>query len=152
MQTKQMVIIGVIVLAAGVGGFFVGKSTVTAAQSTRFAQFGAGMTGGQRPGGAQNAGTRGATGARFRPVTGDIIESSTDSITVKLTDGSSKIVLFSDETNINKAQEASSADLQVGEKVMVTGQDNSDGSVTAQNIQLNPVFRGQTELTPAPTR
>ncbi|MBP6994291.1 hypothetical protein KBB12_03550 [Candidatus Woesebacteria bacterium] len=152
MRTKQMIVIGVVAVVVGAGGFFVGRYTVTNAQSTRAGQFGAGATGNPRIGGFQGAGTRGAGGVRFRPVSGDIIESSTDSITVKLTDGSSKIVLFSDTTNINKAQAATPADLQVGEKVMVTGQDNSDGSVTAQNIQLNPVFRGQPESTPVPTQ
>ena len=74
--------------------------------------------------------------------------SGDDSVTVKLMDGTSKIVLFSDKTEINKAQQAQTADLKVGEKVMVMGQENSDGSVTAQNIQLNPVFRGQMEISP----
>lgn len=57
-------------------------------------------------------------------------------------DGSSKIVLFSDKTEINKAAEATKEDLKVGEKVAVFGTENSDGSVTAQNIQLNPQLRG----------
>lgn len=43
---------------------------------------------------------------------------------------------------MNKAVDATKEDLQVGEKVMAIGQENSDGSITAQTIQLNPVFRG----------
>lgn len=78
----------------------------------------------------------------FRPVNGEIIENSESSITVKLPDGSSKIVLISEKTTINKAREGSKADLKNGEKVMVFGQENPDGSITAQNIQLNPnLFR-----------
>jgi hypothetical protein len=151
MQTKQMIVVGAIVVMVGVGGFLVGKSTATAT-SSRFPQYGTGMPGGQRNGTGQGTNTRSNTMMRYRPVNGEIIESGDDSVTVKLMDGTSKIVLFSDKTEINKAQQAQTADLKVGEKVMVMGQENSDGSVTAQNIQLNPVFRGQMGLTATPTQ
>lgn len=102
---------------------------------------------GQRSFGA-GAGGRGGQG-QFRgnrPVAGDIIKSDTTSITVKLQDGSSKIVLVSDKTQINKASAATRADLNVGEKVAVFGQENPDGSVTAQNVQLNPTLGGIKEM------
>lgn len=144
MQTKQMIIVGAIVVVVGVGGFLVGKSTATAT-SSRFPQFAPGMAGVPRNGTGRGTNTRSNNMMRYRPVNGEIIESGDDSVIVKLMDGTSKIVLFSDKTEINKAQQAEPADLKVGEKVMVVGQENSDGSVTAQNIQLNPVFRGQME-------
>jgi len=150
MQTKQLIVVGVMLVVVGVGGFLVGKSTATTT-SSRFPQYGTGMAGGQRNGTGQGTNTRNNM-MRYRPVNGEIIESGDDSVTVKLTDGTSKIVLFSDKTEINKAQQAEPADLKVGEKVMVVGQENSDGSVTAQNIQLNPVFRGQIALTATPTQ
>ena len=75
-------------------------------------------------------------------VRGEIISQDETSITVKLPDGSSKIVLISENTEINKATEGSIDDLGTGEQVMVIGQTNSDGSITAQNIQLNPELRG----------
>lgn len=92
---------------------------------------------------------QGGTGARqsqgnrmgFRPVSGEIISADEKTITVKLQDGSSKIVLFSDKTTINKADVATKTDLKAGVKVVVFGSTNSDGSVTAQNIQLNPLMR-----------
>ncbi len=74
-------------------------------------------------------------------IMGEILSQDDKSITVKLADGSSKIILFSSNTSINKASEATQTDLKVGEKVAVFGTTNSDGSVTAQNIQLNPIFR-----------
>jgi hypothetical protein len=77
----------------------------------------------------------------FQPVSGEILSNDGKTITVKMTDGSSKIVLFNDKTTINKAESATTADLKAGEKVAVFGQTNSDGSVSAQNIQLNPVNR-----------
>lgn len=87
------------------------------------------------------AGARAGTGNRqgIRPVNGEIINSGDKSITVKLADGSSKIIIISDNTVINKADSATKDDLKSGEKVAVFGQENSDGSVTAQNIQLNPI-------------
>lgn len=77
--------------------------------------------------------------AGFQPVAGKIIVSDDKSITVQLQDGSSKIVLLSDKTVINKAEQATTADLKTGETVRVIGQTNSDGSVTASDIQLNPM-------------
>ncbi len=89
----------------------------------------------------RSTGARGRTQGGFRPVNGEIIASDAKSITVKLTDGSSKIIFISNKTVINKAGTATQSELIVGAKVAVFGTDNSDGSVTAQNIQLNPIER-----------
>lgn len=80
-------------------------------------------------------------GQGMRPINGEIIRSDDKSITVKLSDGSTKIVLISEKTLINKANEASKNDLISGEQVAVFGTQNNDGSVTAQNIQLIPLLR-----------
>lgn len=71
-------------------------------------------------------------------VIGEITSVDTKSITVKTTDGSSKIILLTDKTAINKATEGQISDLKTGEKVAVFGTPNTDGSVNGQNIQLNP--------------
>jgi len=76
-----------------------------------------------------------------QPVSGKIIATDDKSITVKLQDGSSKIVIISEKTQINKTEQATREDLKVGEKVVVFGQENSDESITAQNIQINPMLR-----------
>ncbi len=93
-----------------------------------------------------NLGQRGAGlpvgGQGYRPVNGDIISMDDKSITVKLQDGSSKIVLLSDTTTFNKSSNGSKSDLKTGEKVAVFGTENSDGSVTARNVQLNPQTGG----------
>ena len=138
---KNTTIITVLLLIVVSGGaFFAGMKYQQSKQPAFTRQF-AGQQG-ARTGQGQFQGNR----AGFRPVNGEIIASDDKSITVKLQDGSSKIVLLSDKTVINKAAQATKNDLKKGEKVAVFGQENSDGSVTAQNIQLNPVFRGQTQI------
>lgn len=74
-------------------------------------------------------------------VSGEIISNDGESITVKAQDGSTKIVLLAKSTSINKAAKGTKDDLKNGERVMVIGNQNSDGSVTADTIQLNPVIR-----------
>lgn len=89
--------------------------------------------------------TRGGNGNN-RPVAGEIISADDQSITVKMEDGSSKIVLINESTSINKAEAGTKAELTSGTKVAVFGTTNSDGSVTALSVQLNPqtrLFGGQ---------
>lgn len=82
----------------------------------------------------------GLTGGR--PVTGEIITADNKSVTVKLQDGISKIIILTDQTAISKSTQGSKTDLKQGEKIVVFGSQNSDGSITAQNVQLNPLFKG----------
>lgn len=126
------IILIILIVVAGVGGFAGGVKYQEGKQRSNFKQF-SGNQLGARTGNGNRQG--------FRPVNGEIISSDEESITVKLQDGSSKIVLVSDNTAINKADQASRDELKAGTKVAVFGQENSDGSVTAQSIQLNPILR-----------
>jgi len=93
---------------------------------------------------------QGQQGARFKNgggVFGQITSVDEKSITVKLMDGSSKIVILSGTTSINKQANGTRDDLKTGINVAVFGQPNSDGSLTAQNVQINPILRARTNAT-----
>jgi len=76
-------------------------------------------------------GTR--AGSNF--VSGQIISKDNNSLTVKMPDGSSKIVFYSASTTVSKMTAGSVNDMAVGSQIMVSGRQNSDGSYTAQTIQ-----------------
>jgi hypothetical protein len=82
-------------------------------------------------------------------VIGEITSVADNSITVKMTDGSSKIILLSDKTSINKASVATKSDLKVGEKVAAFGTPNTDGSVSGSSVQLNPTMPNVPSGTPS---
>ncbi len=129
-MNKNTYIIGAVLLAiVGSGAFYGGMKYQQGKSRQVLGQF-AGRNGAARNG---NQG--------FRPVNGEILSMDDKSITVKLNDGSSKIVLLTDATTISKSDTASKSDLKVGDKVAAFGTANSDGSITAQNVQLNPVLR-----------
>jgi hypothetical protein len=79
-------------------------------------------------------GVRGGNGG----ISGQVISKDSGSITVKNQDGSSKIVIINSSTGINKYAAGTLMDINIGESVIVGGTANSDGSVTAQTIQIRP--------------
>lgn len=132
----------VLILVVGAVAFYGGTKYQDSKTQQISGQFPGGFRG-MRGGGPGSPGASGNRSGRqgFRPVAGEIIGVDDKSITVKMQDGSSKIVLISDGTSISKPIEVSLKDIKKGEKVGVFGTENSDGSVSAQNIQLNPRFQ-----------
>jgi len=134
MKNNSALIVILALLVGGGAGFF-GGMQYQKSQRPSFGQF-AGARGGS-----------GANGARLRNgngAAGTILSVDNNSITVKMTDGSSKIVLLTTTTAIDKAATASAVDLTVGERVSAFGTTNTDGSITATNVQINPVMRTPT--------
>ena len=132
MKQQTILIILAVAILAGAGGFFAGK-TNSSGNSRQF-----------RPGTNQNF--RGN-----RPVSGQILNSDAQSLTVKLPDGSTKIVLLTSSTQINQATKATQDDLKTGVTVAAFGTTNADGSITAQSVQINPqMMRRDTSPTPTP--
>lgn len=135
MKNKNIFLVFGLLILVGAGAFYGGMKYQEGQGGNNFVN---GVRGGMM--GRNGVGQNGARGG-FRPVSGEIISADEKTITVKLQDGSSKIVLFSDKTTINKADVATKTDLKAGVKVAVFGTTNTDGSITAQNIQLNPLMR-----------
>lgn len=145
MKNSTMIMIVIAIVIAGAAGFFGGMQWQKS-QRGNFAQFA-----GNGQGRNGNANGQGRFGNGMRPVVGEIISADDKSITVKLMDGSSKIVILSSQTLVNKAATGSITDLKTGERVSAFGTTNADGSMTAQSVQLNPMFRGSMG-SPTPTK
>lgn len=154
MKPNQIISIVVLVIVASVASFFVGTKYQQRKNISQFNQ----RTGLNTQGmmGRNTGNTTGQTNrgqaAGFRQTIGEIISADDKSVTVKLTDGSSKIVLLSDTITINQATAATKTDLKVGTKVAVMGDQNTDGSVTGRNIEINPRSITVTPTVTPPTK
>lgn len=137
MKNRIWIITVIVALISGGAGFWFGMK-YQQSKNPRFT--GRSLNGSGNFTSRTNQGPQGQN--NFRPVNGEILSVDDKTITVKLTDGSSKIVILSDSTAISKSESASKTDLKVGEKILAFGSVNQDGSITASNIQLNPVLRG----------
>ena len=128
---NNLVITIIIVVVVGAAAFYGGmqyqKSQRTAGSSL-YGQAGV-------------AGRRGAAGANGTPVMGKIVAQDATSITIQTQDGSQKIVDLANSTTFSKTSTGSATDLKTGDNIAAFGTTNSDGSVTAQNVQINPMFR-----------
>lgn len=145
-MNKNIAVISIVILMVGAGAFYGGmryqqikiRGTMPLGEVGQGPVNMMGGPGGNRARMMQNGGS----GQGFRPVNGEILSIDEKSITVKAADGSSKIVLLSSAAPITKSTVGSTEDLKTGEQVMIFGTENSDGSITAQSIQLNPPGRG----------
>ncbi len=137
MQKILFIIIGFIVVGAGAfyGGMRYERQKNSSSRQDRQMRM-------QQFNGASGGGQRGMRGSGDI-VIGEILSKDTRSITVKLRDGGSKIILLSETTKIVRSIDASLASLMAGEQVNVTGSANADGSMNAQMIQVRPDDAGR---------
>jgi hypothetical protein len=138
-KNNQSIIIAILVIIIiGVGAFFGGmkyQESKSLANRPGMGQF-EGNEGNmmfERTDGNTNV-RRGFGGV----VMGDVVSVDQNSITVKLSDGSSKIVNLTKSTTYSKTDAVSQSDVTNGTKVAVIGATNSDGSVTATRVEINP--------------
>ena len=132
MNKTSKIISGIVILLIVAGGAFYGGMIYGKSQNVRpTVASGTFQTRVNRTGGSGNF------------ISGSIISEDSSSITVQLAgNAGSKIIFYSPTTQIGKMASGSASDLTAGTTVSVTGTTNSDGSVTAQSIQIRPA--GQT--------
>ena len=129
-MNKKQIILGALVIIIVGGAFYAGTAYGKGQTSAR----------GQFAAGAGFAGRIGArTGAAGGFTAGQILSVSNGSVTIQEQNGSSsEIVLVSNTTQISKSVAGAITDLTPGTSIVVTGSTNSDGSLTAQSIQIRP--------------
>ena len=128
MKKNILVVIIVVVLLAVGGGAFYGGMIYGKSQNARPS-----FANGNFPGMGGNK--TGASGSNF--ISGDIISKDSNSVTLQLPNNNgSKIVFYTSTTQIGKSTSGTADDLLKGTSVSVTGTTSSDGSVTAQSIQI----------------
>lgn len=135
-KNTMMIVSAILVVIAAVGGFFGGMQYQKGNAGSNLIQGGNGAF-------RQRSGMMGQNGQNVRPVRGQVLSQSSNTLTVKLSDGNTKIVVLSGSTVYLKSTAASQIDLKTGDTVNVIGTQNSDGSVTAQDVQLSPPTPGR---------
>jgi cytochrome c-type biogenesis protein CcmE len=128
---KNIIIVAVAVAVIfGAGGFYGGikyaKSNVPAGFSR------SNFNGLSQGDSQQRSGARMGSGGF---IAGEVVSKDDKSITLKVNDGGSKIVFYSDSTEIQKSIKGSVDDLEAGKTISVSGTANQDGSITAKTIQ-----------------
>lgn len=134
MKNKNLIISVALVVLALAGGFFAGMQY----QKSQRVTFAGGMYG-------RNGMMRqfGQNGQNFRPVRGTVLSLDNNTMTIKLANGNSEIVVLSPSTRYVKSAPAALSDIKAGDTVMAIGTQNNDGSLTASDVQLNPAGFGQ---------
>ena len=123
---------GIAVLLSFWGGVQYGKGSAESSLTGNGFQRGTFGTQGRRGG---------VSSANF--IMGEITNKDDKSITVKSRDGSSRFIFFSGTTQISKSTTGTTDDLLVGKEINANGTLNSDGSMTAQMIQIRPLSPSQ---------
>ena len=132
MNKITTIIIGLILIVVSFYGgtrYAQSKTNTSSASTVRNSQF-------------ATRGTRFNSGAGGF-ATGEIISKDDKSITLKIRDGGSKIIFVSSGTSVTKSVSGKIEDLKIGENIMVQGQNNSDGSITAESLQIRPATTTQ---------
>ena len=129
MKNNITILIAVLCLVLGFGGGYFFKNYQVGKMRPNF---GGQLGDRQRNGQVPQAGFGGMT-------LGEVISLDEKSMTVKMQDGGTKMIILGDSTTYTKTQSIEKSGLSIGNQVRVSGNANSDGSITAQNVQINPL-------------
>ena len=150
MKTNTIILVVILMLVVAGGSFAVGYKIAEGKNALgTFARNGSMMGNRINDGTGRGTGQGQQIGGGMmrgnRQIAGEVIALDDKTMTIKMADGSSKIVLLSSTMTISKSIDAPKTDLKVGSKVAVFGAQNTDGSQTATTVELDPKFLGQTQ-------
>ena len=145
MKRNWRMAVGILLVALVVaGGSFYG-GTVYGKGQAQTAFTGPGNLGsgpvGMAPGGTPPAGMGQPGGNQAGMLVGQITEISATTLTITDSNGKQTHVNVSDTTLIEKQASVTLADLTQGETVMVSGSQQSDGTINARSVQAAPAGR-----------
>jgi len=145
MKRNWRMMVGILLAALVVaGGSFYGGTVYGKGQAqTAFAgpvNPGSGPAG-MMPGGTPPAGMGQPGGNQAGMLVGEIAEISATALTITDSSGKQTQVNVSGTTLIEKQASVTLADLTQGETVMVSGSQQSDGSISARSVQVAPAGR-----------
>jgi len=140
-NTYIMFVIALVVV--GGGAFYSGMQYQSSKDAASLTAGGSAQGGAAAAGGAARragaAGARGgAAGANAGFVTGSVLSTDNQGLTVQMRDGSSKVVFVTPTTKVEKTVDGAIGDIAAQANVSITGSANADGSVTATVIQIRP--------------
>jgi hypothetical protein len=133
---KILPIIIVVAIVVGGGAFFAGYKTGQGGSVA--SRNGAPNISGDMQGGVPSGSGMGIKNGGGM-TSGEILSKDDNSITIKLNNGGSKIIFYSEVTEISKTIDGIVDDLEIGKTVMISGTTNQDGSITAKTVQLRSV-------------
>lgn len=145
MSRRVLVGVGIVALVvlAAAGGFFYGTSVGEARATERQRQFlqqRFGAQGGQFPGTGQTTQPRQRGAGRFGGgILGTVEGIEGSDLIVSTADGMIRVQI-TDTTLIEKFKAVEVGELEIGERIVVSGSRNEDGSVTARSIQTLRAF------------
>lgn len=138
MKKYQTYIIGGVGIIIGLmGGYFWGKASVNNARGGFGGMAGVNFSSSTRAKFGSGVGV-GAAGAGMNLTAGQVSALGSSSLTLQLANGNSEVVLYSSSTEVTKPTMVPISELTSGSNVMIGGIANSDGSFTAQSIQVRP--------------
>jgi hypothetical protein len=145
----MQILVGLVALILVAAGSFYGGMIIGEQQATASSPGGSELPADARfppnPAASETGRGQPGVGERFagRPgmLFGQIDSIDANVLLIANPDGQQTRVEVTDTTLIEKNTSVTVADLTVGEAVMVSGSENSDGSVTARSVQVAPVGR-----------
>ena len=126
-MNRNIIITAIVALGIGLGGGY------AAARASAPANTG-GSNASFARGGARSLRSRNQSANGF--IAGTVAKKDSESITINTRDGNSHLVLLTPATSVFKSVAGSLTDVTIGSTVTVSGSTNSDGSISADSIQL----------------